>query len=316
MTADTDVRQVRVGVAILPERSWERIRARWSAVERLGFDHVWTYDHLTWRWFRDEAWFAAVPTLTAAALETSRIRLGTLVASPNFRHPVPFAKELATLDDIAGGRLIVGIGSGAPDSFDMHMLQRPPWSARERADRFAEFVELTDLLLRQPVTTFEGRYYQAYQAHSHPPCRQWPRAPFAIAAAGPRGMRLAARHGAYWVTSGAPNQFERLRYDAALPLVRQQIAALDEACEAVGREPGSLRRLLVTGAMIGGILDSVEAFRDALGRYAEVGITDVVIHWPRQKEPYQGRVEMLEAVAADLGARAAVDGARRHGHGT
>jgi len=287
-----------VGVAILPERGWTDVRARWSAVDRLGFDHAWTYDHLNWRWFRDKAWFAAVPTLTAAALETSRIRLGTLVASPNFRHPVPFAKELATLDDIAGGRLIVGIGAGAPDGLDERALRRVPWSTRERADRFAEFVELTDLLLRQPATTFEGRYYQAHDVQFHPSSRE--RLPFAIAATGPRGMRLTARYGAYWVTTGAPNQFELLPYEAALPLVRRQVEAVDDACAATGREPGTLRRLLVTGPMIGGVLDSVEAFRDAAGRYAEAGITDMVLHWPREQEPYQGRVEVLEAIAADL----------------
>ena len=99
-------------MVILPERSWAEARPRWEQAEALGFDHAWTYDHLTWRSFRDQPWFGALPTLTAAALVTERIRLGPLVASPNFRHPVPFAKELVTLDDISGGRLTLGIGAG------------------------------------------------------------------------------------------------------------------------------------------------------------------------------------------------------------
>ncbi len=74
-------------------------------------DHAWTYDHLTWRNLRDGPWFGAVPTLAAAALVTSRIRLGTLVASANFRHPVPFAKELMTLDDLSHGRFTLGVGA-------------------------------------------------------------------------------------------------------------------------------------------------------------------------------------------------------------
>jgi len=62
-----------------------------------------TYDHLAWRTLRDAPWFGAVPTLAVAATVTSRIRLGPLVASPNFRHPDSFARELITLDDVSGG---------------------------------------------------------------------------------------------------------------------------------------------------------------------------------------------------------------------
>src|SRR3954447_15366813 len=93
----------RVGVVVLPQQRWTQARERWRAVEELGFDAAWTYDHLAWRDLADEPWFAPVPTLTAAATVTSRVRLGTWVASPNYRHPVPFAKDLMTLDDVSGG---------------------------------------------------------------------------------------------------------------------------------------------------------------------------------------------------------------------
>src|SRR5262249_57209762 len=104
--------------------------------------------HLAWRSLRDAPWFGAVPTLTAAALATERIRLGMLVASPNFRQPVPFAKEVITLDDVSGGRFTLGIGAGGA-GWDARMLGQKPWSRRERADRFAEFVQLLDRLLRE-----------------------------------------------------------------------------------------------------------------------------------------------------------------------
>jgi alkanesulfonate monooxygenase SsuD/methylene tetrahydromethanopterin reductase-like flavin-dependent oxidoreductase (luciferase family) len=103
------VQVMRVGVLILPEHHWPAGAAKWAKAEELGFDHVWTYDHLAWADLRDSTWFAAVPTLAAAAAVISTIRLGTLVASPNFRHPVPFARELLTLDDISGGRLTVDL---------------------------------------------------------------------------------------------------------------------------------------------------------------------------------------------------------------
>src|SRR5512145_2001053 len=140
---------MRIGVLILPEFPWSTARNLWHHAEELGFDHAWTYDHLAWRSLRDSPWFAAIPTLTAAATATERIRLGTLVASPNFRHPVPFAKELITLDDISGGRFTAGLGAGG-DGFDAQALGQEPWPRRERTERFEEFVALLDRLLREP----------------------------------------------------------------------------------------------------------------------------------------------------------------------
>ena len=79
---------MRFGITILPEYRWTRGRAAVAAGEELGFDHAWTYDHLTWGGLQDSPWFGTTPTLTAAALVTSTIRLGTFVTSPNFRHPL------------------------------------------------------------------------------------------------------------------------------------------------------------------------------------------------------------------------------------
>src|SRR3954453_23918406 len=104
---------MKLSTVILPHQRWhDGAREEWTGAEQLGFAAAYTYDHLSWRTFRDAPWFGAVPTLTAAATATERIRLGTLVTSPNFRHPVTLAKELLTVDDISGGRLTVGIGVG------------------------------------------------------------------------------------------------------------------------------------------------------------------------------------------------------------
>src|SRR5580704_1217263 len=103
---------MRLSTVILPVYPWARGQEVWRRAEALGFHAAYTYDHLSWRSFRDRTWFGALPTLTAAALVTERLRLGTLVTSPNFRHPVTLAKELMTLDDISEGRLTVGIGAG------------------------------------------------------------------------------------------------------------------------------------------------------------------------------------------------------------
>ena len=212
------------------------------------------------------------------------MRLGPLVASPNFRHPVPFAKELMTLDDISGGRLTLGIGSGG-EGWDASMLGDEPWTRRERADRFAEFLELTDRLLRDPDTTYQGRFYGAAGAPMHPGSMQQPRVPFAVAATGPRAMRLAATYGETWVTTGDRGDTQLASAEGAAT-VRAQVAMLEEACAAVGRDPASIDRLVLSGLRLDSGLDSPDAFAETTGRYAEAGVTDFVVHWPRPEPPF------------------------------
>ena len=285
---------MRLGVVILPELRRAELAAAWRRAEELGFDHAWTYDHLAWRSLRDSTWFAAVPTLTAAALATERIRIGPLVASPNFRHPVPFARELIALDDLSGGRLTLGIGAGGL-GWDATILGQEPWSPRERAARFEEFVTLTDRLLREPGTSWAGRYYAANEARSHPGCAQRPRIPFAIAATGPRGMRLAAELGETWVTTGDRKR-EGLAAAEGSRLIAEQIARLGDACAAVGRDPKTLARMVLTGVALAAGLESAASFRETLGRYAEVGVTDLVVHWPRAAEPFAGDRARFERI--------------------
>jgi alkanesulfonate monooxygenase SsuD/methylene tetrahydromethanopterin reductase-like flavin-dependent oxidoreductase (luciferase family) len=277
---------MRFGVLILPDAVWQEARRRWVTAERLGFDHAWTYDHLTWRSLRDSPWFGAVPTLAAAAAVTSRIRLGTMVTSPNFRDPVPLAKDLMTLDDISDGRITAGIGAGG-DGFDATATRVRAWTSRERTERFEEFVMLLDRLLAEPAVSHRGRYYVANEARSIPGCRQQPRLPFAIAATGRRSFALAARHGAAWVASDSRGAGPEL------------IGRLEEVCSAEGRDPATIDRIVVVGHRERP-LASVEAFRDVAGRYSESGFTDLVIHWPRPTEPFVGDEATLERIAADV----------------
>jgi alkanesulfonate monooxygenase SsuD/methylene tetrahydromethanopterin reductase-like flavin-dependent oxidoreductase (luciferase family) len=286
---------MRIGALILPEFPWSIARKVWRHAEELGFDHVWTYDHLAWRSLRDSPWFGAIPTLSAAATATERIRLGTLVATPNFRHPVPFAKELITLDDISAGRLTLGIGAGST-GWDATMLGQVEVSRRARADRFAEFVELLDRLLREPATSFKGSFYSAHEARNYPGCTQRPRIPFAIAASGVRGMRLAATYGESWVTTGDRTTQQPLGAVAGVRVVREQMAWLDEVCAKLGRDPASLRRVVVTGPNLEGGLGSLEMFCDTIGRYADEGVSDFVVHWPRRNGPYAGDLSSFERI--------------------
>ena len=241
--------------------------------------------------------FDAVPTVTAAAMVTSRIRLGTMVASPNFRHPVSFARQLTALDDISGGRLLLGVGAGARgQSFDTKVLGHPPLSDRERVDRYTEFAELLDLLLRTDHVTWSGKYYAAVDARNLPGCVQRPRIPFVLAGNGRRSIGLAARLGDGWVTTGTPSNDLAAWWESVAAAKRM----FDAALEAAGRDRAGVRRYLSLDASGVFALSSAAFFTDAVGRASELGFSDVITHWPRPDEPYAGSETVLEEIAAGL----------------
>jgi alkanesulfonate monooxygenase SsuD/methylene tetrahydromethanopterin reductase-like flavin-dependent oxidoreductase (luciferase family) len=285
-------RAMRVGIVILPDTPWARARHRWRRAEEYGFDHAWTYDHLGWRELVDGPWFDAVPTLTAAATVTSTLRLGTLVASPNFRHPAHFAREVTALDDISGGRLSLGIGAGGT-GFDADVLGTAPLSPGQRTERFAEFVRLLDALLREERVTRHGRWYTAVDARSTP---GGPRIPFVIAANGPRTMRLAARYGHGWVTTGRRTD----DLDAWWRGVAELADRFDETLAAAGRDRASVERYISLDAAPVYSLTSVEHFAEAAGRARALGFTDTITHWPRPDGWYAGDEAILEQVAATV----------------
>lgn len=293
---------LRLSTVILPVRRWhEGGKERWQRAEDLGFHTAYTYDHLSWRTFRDGPWFGAVPTLTAAAAATERIRLGTLVTSPNFRHPVTLAKELITLDDVSNGRVTLGIGAGG-NGFDASTLRRAddePWTPRERADHFGEFLPLLDRLLTEDSVTYEGERYAAYEARNIPGCVQRPRLPFAVAATGPRGLRLAARHGQAWVTTGDPKISESGTPEQSLEAIRGQVGKLGAACAEVGRDAGELGKVLLTGFTPDRPLDSFDAFVDFAGRHAELGFDEIVLHWPLPGTDFAADEKVFERIATE-----------------
>ncbi|MET7639158.1 LLM class flavin-dependent oxidoreductase [Streptomyces sp. NPDC005438] len=298
---------MRLSTVILPVRRWaEGGRQQWTHAEELGFHAAYTYDHLSWREpFRDRTWFGALPTLTAAACATERIRLGTMVTSPNFRHPVTLAKELISLDDVSGGRITLGVGAGGT-GFDATTLLREgeePWSARERADRLGEFVPLLDRLLTEDAVTEEGRYYVANGARNIPGCVQRPRLPFAVAATGPRGMRLAARYGQAWVTTGDPKVSQDGTPEESLAALRNQSQRLEETCRELGRDPAALDRVMLWGFTPDGPPTSVDHFVDFAGRHRDLGFTELVLHAPIPDSRFAMDQELFDRIAVEAPAQ-------------
>ena len=291
---------MRVGLVILPSDRWTEARRQWEWADEVGFATAWTYDHIRWGGMPDGPWHAAVPVLAAAAVVTSRIRLGTLVATPNFRHPVTLARDALALDDLSGGRLDLGVGPGSAGP-DATALGQTPWTPGERMDRFEEF-----LAVLQPIidggpdarTSIRTEHYVADAAPSTPGALQSP-LPLTVAAGGPRGLGLAARHGAQWVTIGPAGAGPRSP-DAILAAVRQQCTELIQACQAVGRDPGTLATVLLW-TPTETVFTSADQFDDLVGPYVELGFDQVVLHHPEQTGPYGGSCRVFETIAARHG---------------
>lgn len=280
--------RVRIGVLVLPTDPFGAAVAQVRKLEELGYHSLWTYDHLSWRRYRDKPWFAAVPWLTGMAGVTEQIRLGTMVASPNFRHPVTFAKEAMTLDHISAGRLTLGLGAGGT-GFDATVFGEESLAARQRADRLSEFVEVLDTLLREPESSHTGAYYTVDGAMMLPGCVQRPRVPLAIAAGGSRTLGLVARYGDAWITDGEEDGAGE---------IRKKVDLLAGHCAAIGRDPETIERILLTGNTSERPLASLDAFADFVGRYGELGFTEVVFHHPRPDDPvWTDDPAMVERIA-------------------
>ena len=284
---------MRVGVVLLPQFRWPEARARWKSLEDRGFAHGWTYDHLAWRELADQRWYGTIPTLTAAATATERLRLGTWVTSPNFRHPVTLAKDLMTLDDISGGRVLAGIGAGGI-GWDATVLGGQVLPPGIRVERLAEFVTLLDLLLRQAETSWQGTFFTADRARMVPAGSR-SRIPLIVAANGPRAIGVGAARGDAWATTGP--EAADLTLDQWWDAVAGSARRFEAAAVTLGRDPGGMDRYLNLDSAPVLSISSRDAFTDAAGRAALLGFTDVLVHWPRPDGIYAGDEAVLDRIA-------------------
>jgi alkanesulfonate monooxygenase SsuD/methylene tetrahydromethanopterin reductase-like flavin-dependent oxidoreductase (luciferase family) len=286
---------VNLGVCILPTSRWADARSTWIDLDTAGVNHLWTYDHLSWRDLRDGPWFGAMPLLSAVAAVTTKAKLGPLVASPNYRHPVTFAKEALTLADVSNERFICAVGAGGT-GWDATALGQSAWSRKERTERFGEFVDTIVELFANENTTRSGTYYSAIDARMIPQLR----VPLGIAATGPIGLSVAAKHAHWWITFGDALRVGELSDAECLESVRAQIKGLDHACSEVQRDPGQIRRLLLTGSSQEPWMSSVESFLELAHTYAAIGITDIVLHAPQPVSHLRYDPKVLEKILSQL----------------
>ena len=229
-------RPLKVGVQ-LPEVERE---TRWSelvdmtrAIEDLGYDSVWLGEHLLYRWPDRpargpwEAW----SMLAAIAAVTDRIEFGPLVACTAFHNPAVLAKQATTIDEISGGRLILGLGAGWNET-EFRAFGIP---FDHRVDRFEEAFTIIRTLLQEGAVDFDGTYYQARDCELLPRGPRSGGPPLMIGSNGPRMLRIAAPHVQAWNSWFADigNRAD------GIALLRDVV---DAACRDVGRDPADIER--------------------------------------------------------------------------
>jgi alkanesulfonate monooxygenase SsuD/methylene tetrahydromethanopterin reductase-like flavin-dependent oxidoreductase (luciferase family) len=285
----------------LTRAPFEDLAARFRRFEALGFDMAWVDDDLIRARVSDyEAWTA----LGALARETSRIRIGTLVSTIPFRHPTFLAAQAITVDHLSGGRVSIGLGSGACCPDFNKVIGHGEWSSAERADRFEEQVVVLSTLLRGEAIDHAGPYYPTVVPEMPQPVQR-PRPPLVVAAHGPRGLRLAARHADGWNCFGGQSYGGPERpFTEAVAETRRLLAGLDEACDEAGRDPASLERSILAFAVRPDPLSSLAWFDEYVGAYAEIGIAEIGFFWPPffhdDAEPVPAATTaMFERIAAE-----------------
>ena len=284
------------GVVVVQDVPWPEWRRRVLEVEALGYDAVHVWDHLVHRTLDDaDPLLDSFGVLSAAAAVTSRVRLGTLVASPTLRHPFVLAKQALTLDHVSGGRLDLGIGA-AGVLRDYEALGMAPWPKAEQVERFRETVELV-LAVSRGETAFSGRHYAGTSMTNAPPAAQRP-LPLTLAAHGPRTLRIAAEHATTWNTI-APRD---LAPDESLARAASLNESLTRLCIGIDRDPASLRRSVFLGSERWPVRESAAAFAEAVRRFRDAGFDDFVLMYPdHPAEPRVGH----GAAAPDIVARVA-----------
>src|SRR5215213_5657611 len=262
-----------------PSPRWRDIAAMARFSEEAGFDSLWVFDHLIYRYEEVDDLDPQGPwecwsNLAALAAITSRAEIGPVVCCTSFRNPALLAKIADTVEEISGGRLVLGLGAGwnKPDYDEFGF----PYD--HRVSRFEEALTIIHGLLRTGRIDFEGQYYSARdcELRPHGPRPEGP--PIMIGSSAPRMLGLLAKYGDQWNGWGVQTVDKVIEH-------REKV---DAAMEAAGRDPATVERTLAllvdlptaTGRpseleVIGFKARTPEELAEHLFRYAEEGISHV-----------------------------------------
>jgi alkanesulfonate monooxygenase SsuD/methylene tetrahydromethanopterin reductase-like flavin-dependent oxidoreductase (luciferase family) len=266
--------------------SWPHLRNLVVTADQAGLDSIYGADHLIFRGDRTEGIREGWTALTAVAAVTSRVEVGPLVLAVPFRNPALTAKMAAELDEVSGGRFVLGLGCGwhEPEFRDFDF----PFD--HRVGRFEEALQVIVPLVREGRVRFEGRWHRA-DTELRPRGPRPDGMPILIAGKGPRMLRLVARYADRWNAAwyGPPDDAHEL--DA-------RVARLREACEAEGRDLATLT--LTAGVFVffpelardgdeepadTAMRGTPEEVARMLAGYAEHGIDELIAHfWPNRPE--------------------------------
>ncbi len=284
MTAAVSRRPLKVGIQ-LPEVErevrWPEYRAMARLAEDVGFDSIWMGDHLL---YRSEALGARGPweawTMLAGLAEaTSRIALGPLVACTSFHNPAMLAKMAATVDEISGGRLILGLGAGWNET-EYRAFGFP---FDRRISRFAEAFTIIRTLLREGRVDFAGEFYTARDCELLPRPIRRGGPPLMVGSRGARMLEITIPHVDSWNVWYADTG----NRPVGVPALRDQV---DAACRAAGREPSAVERTVAvlvrlpggsgrdqgdTEAVAPPLEGDPDVIAEALRAYAREGISHV-----------------------------------------
>jgi alkanesulfonate monooxygenase SsuD/methylene tetrahydromethanopterin reductase-like flavin-dependent oxidoreductase (luciferase family) len=266
------------------------LEQRWKLVEDLGFDNLWVADHTAGfasggATYCYDGW----TILAAMSCRTSSIRIGTLVSNPVLRPPSILARQALAVDDLSGGRLELGIGTGIAE-FDHDAVGEPYWSVQERRERFAEYVDIVASILESPgPVTISGTFYKAKTLQS-PQAVQRPRPPITIGGQARRVIEVAALHGDRWNTHGPAGA----DLDEIFDRSGRQMALLDQLARSHGRDPSTIVRSLM-GVQALDVWTRNISVVEIVERFHPLGFSEFVFGWPGDDH-----VDKLERIARDV----------------
>jgi alkanesulfonate monooxygenase SsuD/methylene tetrahydromethanopterin reductase-like flavin-dependent oxidoreductase (luciferase family) len=303
------MRSIELGLVLPMEESWtDGSTPRWAEIrelairaEAMGFDTVWIPDELLWRppEGQTRGWWECVAMTGAVATATSRVKVGTWVLSALHRNPAITAKAVETLDEISGGRFVLGLGSGHAGR-QAHAFGLPEDHV---IGRFEEAVKIIIPLLRKGRADFEGTYHAARDLEQRPVGPRPGRIPIMMGAKGPKMLRMAAIHADIW------SWYVEERSD--LGEFAPRLAALEAACLEVGRDPASIGRSAgiiveppdITGAaeaLAIPVRGSAEEIADELRAFRAGGFTQIeILLWPRTLAALEAMAPVLELLDGD-----------------